>query len=589
MSSKRFLQLTKSAYQNGDINAMRDAYYDYQDTHCLYPKRQLIYDSHLGSYRFIEVSCGHCYHCQKSKVNEWCTRMYAHVEDFKHVYYVTLTYRSITNPDLPINQLYLNKMVQAVWSKDALNSTRHLSYNPCVLVKKHYQDFFKRLRKNTGFSDITYVLSGEYGEDYGRPHFHIILFSNSVLTRKDIERAWSFMIFKHADGRFFYYKNQKNGTIYNMPIGHVDFHDLVSNGTFNTKCKIKVEGTFMNAAHCFSYVCKYVVKRDDANLSRVHLAYNNLYKKYSIPNTLGKSQYEILFYNRSLHFTPEQILQLNQLKLNPYEKILYQPGKTIYAHGLCRSRASKINGIEFRQILLPESYQDFCNLHLPFCEFSRATPIGSVYAARHIQEFTQGVYNKPLLQTDGFVVPSYFRLKAQERVFGLRKMRKGIKSNSFNIGNLLDLYRRFSESYSADVPLREYFGDSPSAQIIDELLQDSRWHFLDKATGERVIFFNDHAQMYKFQRKGRRFKFTGALPLRDWLRINIEKLQTEFNAYESRLRISQENMHFAEAAKLMLLDMGDDEVSLKHRYSIRVDAIRKQKQLEYNQTHLFVE
>lgn len=589
MSSKRFHQLTKAAYQNGDLSAMRDAYNDYQDTHCLYPMRQLVFDSHLGSHRYIEVACGHCYHCQKTKINEWCTRMYAHAEDFQHVYFVTLTYRSISNPDLPINKLFLNKMVQAVWNNDPFNSTHHRSYNPCVLVKKHYQDFLKRLRKNTGINDITYVLSGEYGSEFGRPHFHAILFTNSQLTLQDIQRAWSFMIFRSNDGSFSYYKNQKNGTIYNMPIGRVDFHDLVSNGTFNTKCKIKVDGSFMNAANCFSYVCKYVVKREDANLSRVCLAYNNLFKKYPIANTLGKSQYEILFYNRSLHFTPEQILKLNQLNLNCYEKIIFQPAKSIYKHGLCRSRASKIHGVEFRQILLPEPYQDFCNSFKPFCEFSRATPIGSVYAHRHLPEFTQGVFNKPLLQTDGFVVPSYFRTKAQEQIFGLRKMRKGIKSSSFNLGNLPDLYRRFTESYSACVPLREYYGDSPSAQIIDELLRDPRWHFLDKSTGYKVIFFNDHAQMYKYQRKGRCFKFQGALPLRDWLRINIEKLQAELTDYESRLRISKENMRLSESAKLMLLDYGDDDFILKDRYKQRVDSIRKQKQLEYNQTHLFIE
>jgi len=42
------------------------------------------------------------------------------------------------------------------------------------LHKKHLQDFFKRLRKNTK-KKIKYYACGEYGEDYSRPHYHAII------------------------------------------------------------------------------------------------------------------------------------------------------------------------------------------------------------------------------------------------------------------------------------------------------------------------------------------------------------------------------------------------------------------------------
>ena len=39
---------------------------------------------------------------------------------------------------------------------------------------KHFQDFMKRLRKRLG--SVRYYMCGEYGEDFGRPHFHALLF-----------------------------------------------------------------------------------------------------------------------------------------------------------------------------------------------------------------------------------------------------------------------------------------------------------------------------------------------------------------------------------------------------------------------------
>ena len=512
MSSKRYIQLVDSAYRNNDITAMRDAYTNYQDTHCISPIRRKVYDAHTGGTRYIDTPCGTCYHCIKTKINEWTTRMYAHAEDFKHIYFVTLTYRSITNPDKDINRLFLDKLSQAVWNYDNFNQLHHYSYNPCLLVKKHYQDFLKRLRKNTGISDLTYVISGEYGKEYGRPHFHAILFSNSELSLQDVQNAWSFKIFKHHDGRFKYYTNQKDGIIYNMPIGRVDFHDLVSNGTFNTSLKIKVDGNFMNAASCFSYVCKYVVKRADANFSRVDLAYRNLFQKKKIV-TENYSPYEIYFYKRCSEFTPEQIFKLLKFKLNPYEKVFFSPRNSIYAKHLQRSIACKENGYEFRKILLPEIYYDFRNLFKPFCEFSRATPIGSLYASRHLSEFKEGVFKMPLLQTCGFVVPTYFRNKADESVFGLRTLRKGIKSASFNLGNLSDLRRRLSESAATCVSLREYIPFEPTSQVINDSLQRPGRFFLDKRTKERIIFFNEHAQYYKYSRKSRSYQQNAYFPV----------------------------------------------------------------------------
>jgi len=50
------------------------------------------------------------------------------------------------------------------------------------LVPKHFQDFMKRLRKQTG-AKLRYFHCGEYGERFARPHYHCILFGYDFLDK----------------------------------------------------------------------------------------------------------------------------------------------------------------------------------------------------------------------------------------------------------------------------------------------------------------------------------------------------------------------------------------------------------------------
>lgn len=93
------------------------------------------------------VGCGQCIHCRANRRREWVHRILLEMREHEFNTFLTLTY---DNDYLP---------------KDG-------SLNP-----KHLTDFFKRLRKSSGYP-LRYFAVGEYGEETQRPHYHIALFGH---------------------------------------------------------------------------------------------------------------------------------------------------------------------------------------------------------------------------------------------------------------------------------------------------------------------------------------------------------------------------------------------------------------------------
>jgi len=111
----------------------------------------------------LKIPCGRCIGCRLEHSRQWAVRCMHEAQLYERNCFITLTY---DEENLPIGE---------------------------TLVKEHFVDFMKRLRKRfcTPPTDlrgierdkwfkqngIRYYHGGEYGENLSRPHYHAILFN----------------------------------------------------------------------------------------------------------------------------------------------------------------------------------------------------------------------------------------------------------------------------------------------------------------------------------------------------------------------------------------------------------------------------
>lgn len=107
------------------------------------------------------IPCNYCLACRINRSTIWSFRILAELPEFEgNAIFTTLTYN---DDNLPLaNDDKIIKM---------------------TLKKKEIQDFHKRVRKELR-RPIKYYVAGEYGGEYGRPHYHGIYLG---MTKKDSE------------------------------------------------------------------------------------------------------------------------------------------------------------------------------------------------------------------------------------------------------------------------------------------------------------------------------------------------------------------------------------------------------------------
>lgn len=118
-----------------------------RDRHPGTGKRRVVFNPRLGFVdRPVTVPCGQCVGCRLKRSREWAVRCIHEAQMHEDNCFITLTYNDAHLP------------------KDG------------SLVLSDYQKFMKRLRKANG-PDIRFFHCGEYGSQFGRPHYHAILFN----------------------------------------------------------------------------------------------------------------------------------------------------------------------------------------------------------------------------------------------------------------------------------------------------------------------------------------------------------------------------------------------------------------------------
>ncbi len=196
------------------------------------------------------VPCGKCELCRARHVSGWTFRILEEMKDAESAHFVTMTY---ADHELPKIEYYFND--QDYWLLDNLD-------------KSDVQKFFKRLRKyqeKTKLPKIRYYLTGEYGSETERPHYHAIIFNSS---EELIIKAWSKF---HLD------------TQQREPIGHVHFGKV-------TEASVRYTLAYMNKPRIIP-VDEYDTRQPEFSLMSKGLGKRYLTDQMKNWHTSGKRKY----------------------------------------------------------------------------------------------------------------------------------------------------------------------------------------------------------------------------------------------------------------------------------------------------------
>lgn len=147
----------------------------------------------------VKLRCGNCIGCRITKTKEWQSRCVHEAAQHEISSFITLTYREEF-------------------------------YRPS-LEYGDFQKFIRRLRKERGSKTTRFFMSGEYGEEGDRPHFHALLFGIGFTDRT---------IWKTTRAGYRLYRSAELEKLW--PVGHSSIGEV----------------TPASAAYCAGYAIKKV-------------------------------------------------------------------------------------------------------------------------------------------------------------------------------------------------------------------------------------------------------------------------------------------------------------------------------------------
>lgn len=109
---------------------------------------------------YLALPCGSCLGCRFRVARDWSIRCHLEASEYDRLSWCTLTYDESCVPP---------------------------SLDPWYL-----SGFMKRLRARLGSRRFRFFGCGEYGEQFGRPHYHAILFGLDQADARAIDDSWPF-------------------------------------------------------------------------------------------------------------------------------------------------------------------------------------------------------------------------------------------------------------------------------------------------------------------------------------------------------------------------------------------------------------
>ena len=166
--------------------------------------------------RSLQLPCGQCVGCRLERSRQWATRCMHEASLFRNNMFITLTY-----------------------SDEHLPEDKSLNYDDFQRFMKRFRKHYKGIEVRDGKRPIRFYMAGEYGEQFGRPHFHACIFNFRFDDQK---------VFKRTSSGSVIYTSQKLSALW--PFGYASIGDV----------------NFQSAA----YVARYIMKKVNGQLADRH-------------------------------------------------------------------------------------------------------------------------------------------------------------------------------------------------------------------------------------------------------------------------------------------------------------------------------
>lgn len=118
--------------------------------------------------RIILAPCGHCPQCKRNKSREWSIRLSHENSYSRHAYFITLTY---SDDNLPSNG--------SIDMEEVSKFIKRVREDECT---------FGNTRKKA--HNVKYYAVGEYGSVESRPHYHLLVFSDTDCVSREAVNSW---------------------------------------------------------------------------------------------------------------------------------------------------------------------------------------------------------------------------------------------------------------------------------------------------------------------------------------------------------------------------------------------------------------